>query len=167
MVKLRKVKYMNNSSEVESKGFIDIKIEDLKGTVSEYTVRNTVLRTGRYALAKMITNNVPEARNLYVLRMLFGISGTSGGQPKVVNTNRTSLFGPIVSDKPVLAAIDNNNPTQAIFTSVLGYNDANGYSLSEMALLLNDDSFYSMATFGDLNKTNQIQITFNWRINYI
>jgi hypothetical protein len=158
---------MNNSSVVESKGFIDIKIEDKNGLVNEYTVKNTVLRTGRYALAKTITNNLDDNINLYVIRMIFGSSGTSGGQPKIVNTNRTSLFGPVVSEKPVLASIDSNNPTQAIFTSVLGYNDANGYALSEMALVLNDNTLYSMATFGDLNKTNQIQITFNWRINYI
>jgi hypothetical protein len=158
---------MNNLNVVESKGFIDIKIENRDGVLKEYTVKNTVLRTGRYALAKTITNNLPDNKNIYVIRMLFGSSGTSGGQPKIVNTNRTSLFGPVISEKSVLAGIDTNNPTQAIFTSILGYNDANGFALSEMALVLNDDSFYSMATFGDLNKTNQVQITFNWRINYI
>jgi hypothetical protein len=36
-----------------------------------------------------------------------------------------------------------------------------------MALVMNDGSLYSMATFGDIVKTNTMQITFNWRINYI
>ena len=54
----------------------------------------------------------------------------------------------------------------SIFLTVT-YTDANGSTLNEMALVMNDGSLYSMATFGDIVKTNTMQITFNWRINYI
>ena len=50
---------------------------------------------------------------------------------------------------------------------MLGFDDANGYGLSEMALVLNNDVLYSMATFPTLSKTSDIQIVWNWRVNFI
>jgi hypothetical protein len=155
------------NEEVKSLGFIDIKIENLNLVSQEYTIKNTVLRSGRYALAKTITNDTGEYANLFVEKMVFGINGIESAKPKIVNPDRNSLFGPVVADKYVLSTIDPSSQTQAIFTTVLGLNDGNGYSLNEMALLMNNGDYYSMATFPDINKTDQIQITFNWRINYI
>ncbi len=149
------------------RGCVDITIEDKAGNKERRHVKNAVLRTGRMALVKTITNETGDYPTYYVLRMIFGVNGTDGGQVKIVNPTRTALFGPEVADRPVVSSIDSTNPTQAIFTTVLRYEDANGYSLNEMALVLNSGDLYSMATFADLNKTDQIQITFNWRINYI
>lgn len=158
---------MNNASDIESKGFVDITVEDKSGNKKSWTVKNTVLRTGRTALAKTITNETGDYTNFYVMRMIFGTGGTETGQVKIVNTNRTGLFGPTVAEKSVVSTIDSTNPTQAMFTTVLAYSDANGFSINEMALVLNNGDLYSMTTFADLNKSDQIQITFNWRINYI
>ena len=51
--------------------------------------------------------------------------------------------------------------------SSLTFDDAVGYSLSEMALQLADESLYSMATFGDIAKTSGMQITYHWSISVV
>jgi hypothetical protein len=99
--------------------------------------------------------------------MIFGDNGVDGTTLRYVNQDRTGLFGITRASKTVSASIDNSNPTQVIFTSVLGFSDANGYSLSEMGLVLNNDVLYSMATFSPLSKTSDIQIIWNWRINLL
>ncbi len=158
---------MKNDSQTECQGFYEIIIENIDGSKEEIHRKNTVLRTGRLALVKVITAETGSYTSLFINRIIFGSNGTSGGQPKFVDVNRTGLFGPIVLDKTVFATIDSTNSTQAIFSTVVTYSDAVGATLNEMALVMNDGSLYSMATFGDIAKTNTMQITFNWRINYV
>jgi hypothetical protein len=105
--------------------------------------------------------------NLYISRMLFGNGGTSGGSKKQVNTSRNGLFGTEVASKPVLSNVDSNLPSQVTFTSVLRFNEANGNALNEMALQMSSGDLYSMVTFPDLNKTSEMQITFNWRLSFV
>lgn len=128
---------------------------------------NTVLRTGRGALAKSLSNNVNSVYEYYINRMLFGDGGTSGGTLKAVDTLRTGLFGITRASKPVIAVVDPELPTQVVFTSVLTFDDANGYALNEMALQMASGDLYSMVTFADLNKTSSMQITFNWRLSFV
>ena len=71
------------------------------------------------------------------------------------------------ASKAVVSTVDPNLKNQVIFTSILDFDDANGVSLNEMALVMNNGKLYSMATFGDLNKTSSIQITWSWRISFI
>jgi hypothetical protein len=156
-----------NTSETTCQGFYEIEIKNLDGEITKIERKNTVLRTGRLALVKVVTNELGSYSSLYINRIIFGNGGTSGGQPKFVDVNRTGLFGATVLDKTVISSIDPTNSTQAIFSTVVTYSDANGYTLNEMALVLNDGTLYSMATFGDIAKTSSMQITFNWRINYI
>ena len=158
---------MKNDSQIECEGFYEIIIETIDGDKTEIHRKNTVLKTGRIALVKVITAETGTYTSLYISRIIFGTNGTSGGQPKFIDVNRTGLFGPTVLDKTVFASIDSLNLTQAIFSTIVTYTDANGSTLNEMALVMNDGSLYSMATFGDIVKTNTMQITFNWRINYI
>jgi hypothetical protein len=158
---------MKSDSQIECEGFYEIIIEDSSDDKKVIKRKNTVLRTGRLALVKVITGETGTYPSLFITRIVFGTNGTSGGQPKFVDANRTGLFGPVVLDKTVFASIDTTNPSQAIFSTIVTYSDAVGSTLNEMALVLNDGSYYSMATFGDIVKTNTMQITFNWRINYI
>lgn len=99
--------------------------------------------------------------------MHFGNGGTINNQPKIVDAERTSLFGAKVIGKSVVSSIDPSVSSQVIFTSVLKYEDAVGSVLNEMALVMSNEDFYSMVTFPDLNKTDQMQITWNWRINFL
>ncbi len=99
--------------------------------------------------------------------MLFGENGTNAGVPKSVNSERNGLFGVTAISKTVISTIDPNIPSQVVFTSVLGYDEGNGLALSELALRMNNNDLYSMATFADLNKTSSLQIVFNWRLSFV
>jgi hypothetical protein len=69
--------------------------------------------------------------------------------------------------KPVLASVDPTVLTQVIFTSVITFEEAIGITLNEMALQMANGELYSMTTFPDLGKTEEMQLVFNWRINFI
>ena len=147
-------------------GSVSGKIIDKNGTEKVIDFKNAVLAGGRAELVKVLANNIGSYEQ-FVSRMIFGDNGVDGSTLRYVNQDRTVLFGITRASKPVTASIDNSNPTQVIFTSVLGFSDANGYSLSEMGLVLNNDVLYSMATFSPLSKTSDIQIIWNWRINLL
>ncbi len=142
-------------------------IEHKNGDIKIIEFPNTILRTGRYAIASCLANDIGDQFDFYVSKMLFGDGGTSGGAVKFVDTARNGLFGITRANKNVIAQVDPSIPSQVVFTSVVGYDEANGYTLNEMALQMNTGDFYSMVTFPDLTKTESIQLTFNWRISVI
>jgi len=153
--------------QTRPKGTIQMIVRDLSGAVKEIHRHNTVLRKGREALASSLSNEIGSTYDFYIARMLFGDGGTSGSVPKFVNTDRNGLFGITRSIKPIISTIDPNLKSQVVFTSVLDYDEANGFALNEMALQMNNGNLYSMATFADLSKTSAIQIVFNWRLSFI
>jgi hypothetical protein len=156
---------INNQTVV---GFVDVCIEYLNDDkTNTYTMKNTVLKKGREALALSLANEIGETYRFYVSKMRFGNGGTTSNQPKIVDAERTGLFGATIVEKPVVSSIDPSISSQVIFTSVLKYDDAIGSVLNEMALIMNNGDFYSMVTFPDLTKTDQMQITWNWRINFL
>jgi hypothetical protein len=155
------------NEQVKTKGDVEVIIEHRDGEVERLHFHNTVLRTGRNALANSLANQYGDEYDYFIARMIFGDNGTSGGVPKYVNTERNGLFGVTLLAKPVISTIDPNLPSQAMFTSVVAFDEANGHSLSEMALRMNNGDLYSMVTFPDLGKTSNIQITFNWSINFV
>ena len=150
-------------------------IVERRGLVEVVEFRNTILRTGREALALSLANRIGGDFDFFVSRMLFGDGGSAGGAPKSVNTQRTSLYGTTRVSKPVVANIYPNNGSQVIFTSVVSYDEGNGFDINEMALQLHGSvppegsspSLYSMATFPGISKTSLMQLTFNWRISFI
>jgi len=142
-----------------------IEYSDGRKEISE--IKNTILRKGREALSNSLANSIGSTYEFYINRMLFGDGGTSGGTLKYVDTQRTGLFGITRASKPVISNVDPNIPSQVIFTSVLTFDDANGYSLNEMALQMANGDLYSMVTFADLSKTSLMQITFNWRLSFV
>ncbi len=149
-------------------GMVEAIVEYSDGSPIEvFTRENTVLRKGREALAKCLAGETGADFNFFVSRMLFGDGGTAGGSPKYVNTERNGLFGVTRANKPVIASIDPNFPSQVTFTSVVAYSEANGYNLNEMALQMNTGDFYSMSTFPDMGKTSIMQITWNWRLAFV
>lgn len=155
------------NEDIKTLGYVYGIIEYFDGNKVSFEFKNTVLNKGREALAASLANNFTGEYNFYISRMVFGDGGTSGGSKKYVNTNRNGLFGTTRASKPVISSIDSNMPYQAIFTSVLRFDEANGYALNEMALQMGNDDFYSMVTFPDLNKTSDMQIAFNWRLSFV
>jgi len=155
------------NSEIKPQGCVEAIIEYQNGDKKIIQFKNAVLNKGREALAASLANEVDAVFSYYVNRMVFGDGGTSGGVTKFVNTNRNGLFGTTQASKPVISAVDPNIPSQVVFTSVISYSEANGSVLNEMALQMASGDFYSMVTFPDLNKTPQMQLTFNWRLSFV
>ncbi len=158
---------MDKDSETRPMGEVDVEIVHKDGQVEHFHVKYTVLRTGREALAASLAHEIGDSYDFYISRMIFGNGGTNSSVPKFVNTERTGLFGVTVASKGVIATIDPDVPSQVVFTSVLSFEEANGYTLNEMALKMNNDDLYSMTTFPDLSKTSTMQITWNWRLSFI
>lgn len=149
------------------KGTVERIIEYKDGIKTIETFDNTILTTGKMALANSLANIVSDVYDYYVINMIFGTDGTNGGAEKFVAASRNGLFGIIRVQKPVISSIDSNDPTQVIFTSVLTFDDGNNYTLNEMALVMANGDLYSMVTFPDLTKTSAMQITFNWKISLV
>jgi hypothetical protein len=158
---------MREVSNITTRGDVEIITEWRDGKKQMQDVRNTILLTGRRALCKSLANQIGDSYQFYITRMLFGDGGTQDGVKKYVNAGRDGLFGVTRLSKPVIAGIDGSIPTQVILTSVIGFDEIIGVTLSEMALQMATGDLYSMTTFADLNKTEDMQITFNWRLNFI
>lgn len=154
-------------TQIQTRGDVEIIAEWKDGRKEVIDVRNTILLAGRRALAQALANAIGDSFQFFVTRMIFGDGGTQSGVKKFVNANREGLFGVTRLSKPALANIDNSVPAQVIFTSVIKFDEAVGLTLNEMALQMANGNLYSMTTFPDLNKTEDMQITFNWRLNFI
>lgn len=148
-------------------GEVDFIIEDKDGNKTVNEIKNTILLNGRRVMSRVLANDIGESFQFYVSRMIFGDGGTIDGVKKYVNANRDGLFGVTRISKPVLSNLDNSVPAQVIFTSIIKFDEAVGITLNEMALQLANGSLYSMTTFPDLNKTSDLQLTLNWRINML
>ena len=155
------------NEKMKCKGDVQVILEHDDGGKEIIEFHNTILQTGREALALSLANRIGDDFNFFVNRMIFGDGGSTGGVPKVVSADRNGLFGAARVNKPVVANIDPATGTQVIFTSVVAFDEGNGYNLNEMALVLQSGDYYSMATFPGISKTPQTQITFNWRLSFI
>jgi hypothetical protein len=156
-----------NLEQLLSKGDVEIIKEWKDGRRELADVRNTILLGGRRALSMGLANAIGGSFQFYITHMIFGDGGTTDGVKKFVNSNRNGLFGVTRVSKPVIANLDNTVPAQVIFTSTIRFDEAVGVTLNEMALQMATGDLYSMTTFPDLNKTEDMQITFNWRLNFI
>jgi hypothetical protein len=158
---------MNSDSLFSSRGDVRVELLWRDGRMVIFGVKNTVLLAGRRALARCLANDVGDSFQFFVSRMLFGDGGTEEGVKKFVNANREGLFGITRLSKPILANIDGSMPAQVIFTSVIKFDEAVGVVLNEMALQMANGQLFSMTTFPDLNKTEDMQITFNWYLSFV
>lgn len=152
---------------IQPKGTVEIVSLFDDGKVERFTINNKVLRSGRIALTKALANDFGPAFEYFVTGITFGSGGTLGGEPRFIDDTREGLFGPVVTTKSVISSINPDIPTQVTFTSVLTFDEGVGSTINEIALKLYSGDFFSMATFGDIVKTSSIQITLNWRINFI
>lgn len=155
------------TTPMKSRGDIEIIKQWRSGEIEVLEERNTILLTGKRALSKSLANAFDGEYKFYITRMVFGDDGTQDGVKKFVNANREGLFGVTRLSKPVIATVDTSVPAQAIFTSVIKFDEGVGLTLNEMALQMADGDLFSMVTFPDLNKTEDMQITFNWRLNFV
>jgi hypothetical protein len=171
---------MKCESAIETKGHVEYIVEYKNGKSYKVSFPNVVMISGRQALAQVLTNTLgtcPSTTSsttgqlvpaLYINEMLFGSNGVdTGGTPLIVSPARPDLFGPPTAVKPVNSYVSQSVATQANFTATLLYSDAVLQNINEMALRLTNGNLYSMVTFPSIYKTAEMQITFNWSLNFI
>lgn len=157
---------INPFSRSQCMGWVKYTIDYDTGERTQGIIRNTVLATGKSTLANVLANLTIES-NSYISQMIFGTNGTVNNVPKFVEDSRTGLFGPTLLSKNVIASVDPAAPTTVTFTSVVAFNEAVGFVLSEMALQMNGGQLYSMITFPDLSKTSSMQLTYDWAVTFL
>jgi hypothetical protein len=156
------------SDEILTEGVITMTVVDENGNLIEKRVfKNAILKKGREALAASLANKYGPNFENFISHMIFGDGGQDGDTLKYVNATRTGLFGITRASKNTVSVIDSINKYSVIFTSILTYEDANGYTLNEMALELENGDLFSMATFGGISKASNMQITWQWSVSFI
>jgi hypothetical protein len=150
---------------IKPKGFIRVKIKFKDtGETKVMEFHNMVLNSGKEFLAKCLL----EGSKPIIANILFGDGGTEdNGQPKEVSPNRDKLHGITRVKKSVIAQIDPDTPTQVIFSMVIDENEGNEYPLNEMGLELSDGTLFSLSTFANLNKNDQMEISYWWFVSFV
>lgn len=158
---------MTNNDSIKTFGDVSIEIKYKNEQKENLYFKNTILNNGREALSKSLAKAFTGDYAFYISRMIFGNGGTAAGSKKHVSAERNGLFGVEQASKPVISNVDSNFPSQVVFTSVLRFDDAVGQTINEMGLRMSNNNLYSMVTFADINKTEDMQITFNWRLSFV
>ena len=158
---------MKANDVIKGKGHVEMVIEYKNAPSRVVNFNNALLDLGRYALASAVANTFTDEFEFFITKMVFGDGGTSGGVPLTVSSTRTGLFGTTIISKNVIAIQDPNALHQAVFTAVLRFDEGNGAAVREIALQMANGDLYSMATFPDVNKTSDMQITFTWRLSFV
>jgi len=158
-----------HQSSISSEGVVEMVFEYEDGSSETIYQRtyNTILSTGKAAVARSLAGEIGSSFTNYVCKMQFGTNGTLSGVPRYVDAGRNGLFGPNLISKNVTAVIDPDNPATVIFTAILTPGDAVGNTITEMALQMVNGDLYSMVTMGGFTKSGSMQVTLNWRITYL
>lgn len=151
-------------SIIETKGYIEGRIKYKDGRVEVIKFNNTIVAGGKQYLANCLLEDAPK---LHVKHMLFGDGGTMNGEPKLISPAQEKLFGVTRVKKEVIAQVDPEMSTQLIFSIIIGEDEGNDFPLNEMALELSDGTISNLATFADLNKTDQMEIAWSWFICFV
>ena len=152
-------------NKILTSGHIISKIRHLNGSVESFAFSNTILNSAKARMASFLIHENPKP--MYITNMLFGDGAFEAGQNKEVNVAQTSLFGIVRANKEVVRQVDPEIPTQLIFSVTLEHEDANGFTLNEMALQMNDGELFSISTFQNLTKTDQMALDWIWIVNFI
>jgi len=150
----------------KAKGYIIAKIKNKRdNTETELKFPNLILNSAKVYLTNSIVGNFKTP--VFISTMLFGDGGTEVGKEKDVDSLQQSLFGITRVKKEVIPQIDPEVPNQAIFSALVEEKDGNGHVLNEMGLQLNNGELFSLATFPDLFKDDQMEIAWSWYICFI
>lgn len=150
---------------IKPKGFIKAKIKfKTTGETKTIEFHNMVLNGGKEFLAKCLL----EGSKPVIGNILFGDGGAEdNGQPKEVSPSRDKLHGVTRVKKPVVGQIDPETPTQVIFSVVINEEEGNEFPLNEMGLELSDGTLFSLSTFANLNKDDQMEISYWWFVSFV
>jgi hypothetical protein len=147
------------------KGYIQAKIKYKNEKIEILRFKNQVLNKGKSFLARCLLEE--NKSTIYIANMLFGDGGTINGIPKEVSPSIEHLSGVTRIKKAVVSQIDLESPMQAIFTVIIGEEEGNDFTMNEMGLEFSDESLFSLSTFADFNKTDQMEITWSWNVSFL
>jgi len=150
---------------IKPKGFIKAEIKfKATGETKIIEFHNMVLNSGKEFLAKCLL----EGSKPIIANILFGDGGIGeNGQPKEISPNCDKLYGITRVKKSVTAQIDPETPTQVIFSIVLNEDEGNDHPLNEMGLELSDGTLFSLSTFANLNKNDQMEVGYWWFVSML
>lgn len=146
-------------------GNINLEIEYSDGKKENLKFKNSPLRQGKSALAQFVCSK--DSERIWITDMIFGDGGVEKNDKKTVNPNRNTLFGVARVVKPVVCQLDPEDPTKVIVSTILEKDEGNDYVINEMALKLNTGDLFSMATFYNLNKNEQMKLKWTWELLFI
>lgn len=140
--------------------------EDNNPSPCEEAWLNTTLEAGAAVIVRNLARQNGSFEEFYISSMVFGNGGTEGGNRKSINSDRKSLFGQVLLEKPVIAVVNPDNSSQAIFTSSLGKEDLVGVPINEAGLKMANGELYAMTTFADYTKGENMRINYDWNVYF-
>lgn len=141
--------------------------------VDEKTFPNTVLRSGRRLLAAAMGGNLLSSGfDAFINRMAFGNGGTdmSNRAIKVPETATTFLGGAsnIKDVVPTKAIMGQGDAPSVTFNSLLPQSAlSNGTRVTQIGLMMANDSFYSITTWGGFEKDSSVSNSISWRLTWL
>ena len=157
------------TDEVEELGLIQAKPK----FVERVETKNTVLRAGRRQLAAALGGNLlTDGFKANVKKMVWGKGGTDiSGRKLAVPETATGLIGGqsnvLVETWCEGSMAPGDDPT-VIFSGVIGKQTAaNGYKVDQLGLVLDDGTYFAVATFGGLVKEAGFTFVLNWTIDLL
>lgn len=147
---------MQLEEKVPVKGVIEVKIES-QSLIMNLCFNNKVLKAGKKSLVQAVSGQTPPL----ITHMIFGNGGYSQGQLSTVTEDRNELFGVAQANKKVIGQVDD---TQSMYVAALEKDECNDSPINEIALQMSTGDLFSLATFPDLVKNNEMKITFKWKL---
>lgn len=152
---------------IKTIGQINLKINHICGKREQRTFYNQLLNGGRKYLISNLIERSP-SQPIFIKNILFGNGGTTNGDDlQQVSPERETLFGVTKLKKQVVAQVNPDIPTQLLFTVVISEAEGNDFTLNEMGLELSDGTLFSLATFQDFNKTDQMELIWSWSVWFV
>ncbi len=144
---------------IEARGFVKLKIK-YKDRVEFLEFKNKVLNSGKEYMASCLLESTEKP---YIANIIFGDGGAEGE----IKPSQEGLIGVTRIKKQVVSQINPENPTQVIFTVIIAENEGNGIKINEMGLELSNGKLYSLVTFNDLDKTDDMELEWSWHAYFI
>lgn len=152
---------------IKTIGLINLHIKYACGNYERVVFNNQLLNGGRkYLISNLLERSSP-AKPVFIKNILFGDGGTANGELQQVTPERETLFGVTRMKKEVVAQINPEVPTQLLFTVIISEAEGNDFTLNEMGLELSDGTLFSLATFQDFNKTDQMELIWSWSVWFV
>lgn len=138
---------------VNPRGYFEMNVYDLAGNLLErYVDENLVVALGKTDVARLLAG---DAAGKKVSKIGVGTNGTA---PVAGNTALTGAFIKAVSGYSFPEA------NSVLFSWSIEDTEANGMTIREFGLLLDDNTLFARKTRSEIVKTNAVRLVGTWKI---